>query len=66
MTRNLEFERFVGVDVSEARLDVHLLPDGECAGFGRDRRGLARLVAWLAGRQRLLVVVEATGGLSGC
>jgi transposase len=63
MTRNLEFERFVGVDVSEARLDVHLLPGGECAGFARDRPGMARLVAWLAGRQRLLVVVEATGGL---
>jgi transposase len=63
MTRTLEFEGFVGVDVSEGRLDVHLLPGGECAGFGRDRRGLARLIAWLASRPRLLVVVEATGGL---
>jgi transposase len=63
MTRNLEFERFVGVDVSEARLDVHVLPGDERAGFGRDQRGLARLVAWLASQERLLVVVEATGGL---
>ena len=63
MTRNLEFEGFVGVDVSEARLDVHLLPGGKGAGFGRDRRSIARLVAWLASQERSLVVVEATGGL---
>lgn len=54
---------FVGVDVSEHRLDVHLLPGAERAGFSRDRRGIARLVAWLASKGRLLVVVEATGGL---
>lgn len=54
---------FVGVDVSERRLDVHLLPNGEQAWFSRDRRGIARLVAWLASKGRLLVVVEATGGL---
>ncbi len=54
---------FVGVDVSEARLDVCLLPDGARAEFSRDRRGIARLLAWLACQERLLVVVEATGGL---
>lgn len=57
------FRCFVGVDVSEAQLDVHLLPDGDRAGFGRDRRGIARLIAWLASRDRVLVVAEATGGL---
>ena len=51
------------MDVSERRLDIHLLPSGEQAGFSRDRRGIARLVAWLASKGRLLVVVEATGGL---
>jgi transposase len=54
---------FVGVDVSERWLDVHLLPSGEQTGFSRDRRGITRLVAWLATMGRLLVVVEATGGL---
>jgi transposase len=54
---------FVGVDVSEARLDVHVLPTGEHAGFERNRLGIERLVAWLAGKRRVLVVVEATGGL---
>ena len=64
MTRNLgHFGCFVGVDVSEAQLDVHLLPSGDRASFSRDRRGIARLVAWLASQERLLVVVEATGGL---
>jgi transposase len=57
------FRCFVGVDVSQDRLDVCLLPDGERAEFSRDRRGIARLVAWLASQERLLVVVEATGGL---
>jgi transposase len=54
---------FVGVDVSERRLDVHLLPAGESAGFANDPGGIGRLVAWLGTRDRLLVVVEATGGL---
>ncbi len=64
MTNSLErIKQFVGVDVSQDRLDVDLLPDGAAAGFARDRRGVARLVAWLASRAELLVVVEATGGL---
>jgi len=53
----------VGVDTSESRLDVHCLPSGERAGFARDGRGIARLVAWLASKEDLLVVVEARGGL---
>ncbi len=63
MTNSLgQITEFVGVDVSEGRLDVHLLPSGERAGFSRDRADCTpgRLAA---SRQRLLVVVEATGGL---
>jgi transposase len=56
-------ESFVGVDVSEARLDVYVLPGGARASFAHDRRGLARLVGWLASMAQVLVVVEATGGL---
>ena len=64
MTRTLgQGKGFVGVDVSEDWLDVHLLPSGEQAGFSRDRRGIARLLTWLASQERLLVVIEATGGL---
>jgi hypothetical protein len=41
MIRNLgQFECFVGVDVSQERLDVCLLPAGERAAFSRDRRGV--------------------------
>jgi transposase len=64
MTNSLEqIKEFVGIDVSQNRLDVSLLPSGERAEFGRDRCGIARLVAWLARRELVLVVVEATGGL---
>lgn len=49
--------------MSEARLDVCLLPVGTRAAFSRDPRGIARLLAWLTSQDRLLVVVEATGGL---
>jgi transposase len=54
---------FVGVDVSERRLDVHLLPAGESAGVASDPGAIGRLVAWLGTCDRLLVVVETTGGL---
>ena len=56
-------ECFVGIDVSEQRLDVHVLPSGELAAFDRDRLGIERLIGWLAGKACALVVVEATGGL---
>jgi len=64
MRNNLGHIRcFVGVDISEARLDVCLLPGSERAEFSRDRRGIARLIGWLASQERLLLVVEASGGL---
>jgi transposase len=63
MSKSLEFGCFVGVDVSEARLDVHVLPGDARASFAHDRRGLARLVGWLATMAPALVVIEATGGL---
>ena len=58
-----DFQTFVGIDVSQGRLDVHLRPGGACAGFAHDGRGIGRLVAWIASHDRPLVVVEATGGL---
>ena len=57
------FANFCGVDVSERQLDVHLLPDGVGTSFAHSAAGIGRLVAWLASRERPLVVVEATGGL---
>lgn len=45
-------EVFVGVDVSGARLDVHVLPDRQCFAAANDGRGIARLVGKLAGMGR--------------
>ncbi len=36
--------RYVGVDVSKDRLDVHVLPEGETFVVARDGEGLAELV----------------------
>lgn len=61
---NLEaFASFCGVDVSERHLDVHLLPEGAGTSFAHTTAGIGRLVAWLATRERPLLVLEATGGL---
>jgi len=55
--------RFVGVDVSKAQLDAHLLPDDRALAVANDQAGLHALVALLAGGPSTLVVLEATGGL---
>jgi transposase len=55
-------ERFVGIDVSKAALDVHLRPDGTARRFDNTPDGISALVAWVAGLTPTLVVLEATGG----
>ena len=57
------YEVFVGIDVSKARLDVHVLPSDEAFVVTRDDEGLKSLLARLAGLELALVVLEATGGL---
>lgn len=52
----------VGIDVSKARLDVHVLPDGLAFAVARDGAGLADLVARLGPLEPHRVAVEATGG----
>jgi transposase len=56
---------FVGIDIAQKRLDVHLLPSGQRLSLGRDRRGLAALMRALGALkgQIALVALEATGGL---
>jgi transposase len=64
MTNNLvSAQDVLGIDVSERRLDVHLLPAEISSSFANDPRGIGRLVAWLGSREGALVVLEATGGL---
>jgi transposase len=52
----------VGIDVSKARLDVHVLPTGEAFAVARDGEGLAALGERLTALRPALVGVEATGG----
>ncbi|MCP4565298.1 MAG: IS110 family transposase [Bosea sp.] len=61
MTR---IEHYVGIDVSKARLDVHIRPEGETLAVANDEAGIAALCARL--RQApgpRLAVLEATGAL---
>lgn len=55
-------ERFVGIDVSKARLDACLWPEGEERAFANDRQGLRDLVRWLRRLQPQAVGFEASGG----
>jgi transposase len=53
---------FVGIDVSQAQLDVARLPDGKAAHFTYDAVGLEALRGWLLEQSPSLIVLEATGG----
>jgi transposase len=52
----------VGIDVSKAQLDVHVLPSGEAFAVARDGEGLDELVVRLRPLGPAVVAVEATGG----
>lgn len=54
-------QTFVGIDISRARLDVHVHPSGEAFSLPYDRKGIARLLARrdLAGA---VLGCEASGG----
>ena len=52
----------LGIDVSKARLDAHLLPDGFARSVANDPGGIAALVAF-ARERRAFIVLEATARL---
>jgi len=58
-------DRFVGIDVSKARVDVHVRPDGAAFFSATDTEGLAELVRRLTPLRPTLVVLEASGGYEG-
>ena len=58
-------ERFIGIDVSKARVDVHVRPDGAAFSCATDAPGLGALVARLQPLSPCLVVLEASGGYEG-
>ena len=55
-------ESFVGVDVSKACLDVHVLPAGEAFQVPRNAEGIDELIRRLRPHAPRVVAVEATGG----
>lgn len=55
-------EVFVGIDVSKARLDVHVLPSGEAFSVESAAEGLALLAERLVGLEPVVIALEATGG----
>jgi transposase len=55
-------ERFVGIDVSQEVLDVHVRPDGLARQFANTSEGIAALLAWLQSITATLIVLEASGG----
>lgn len=55
-------DRYLGIDVSKARLDIATLPDGETWTVTNDDKGLAVLLPRVVALAPTLVVLEATGG----
>lgn len=55
-------DRYIGIDVSKATLDVASLPDGESWTVTNDDHGLAELTPRLVALAPALIVLEATGG----
>jgi len=53
---------FVGIDVSKARLDVHLLADAQSFAVPNHPEGHEQLLPRLPASGSCLIVVEATGG----
>jgi transposase len=58
-------DRFVGIDVSKGRVDVHVRPDGMTFACATDPDGLADLVRRLKPLQPKLIAMEASGGYEG-
>lgn len=56
------YDKFVGIDVSKAALDVHGLPVGSPSRFDNTAEGRAKLLSLLPPAGASLSVVEATGG----
>lgn len=56
-------EKFIGIDVSKAALDVCIQPSGQALHVAYDEAGIGRIVERLQEARPVLIVMEATGGL---
>jgi transposase len=54
-------DKFVGVDVSKASLDICILPEGRCLHLTNDKQGHHALIMELADKTIACAAVEATG-----
>lgn len=57
-----DFSTFVGIDVSKAKLDVHVLAESKSFSVPNDKQGFEALAQRLPQAGQCLIVVEATGG----
>ncbi|MDP9409466.1 MAG: IS110 family transposase [Actinomycetota bacterium] len=55
-------DRYVGIDVSKARLDVAERPTGECWSVANDHEGIDALLTRISGSAPSMVVLESSGG----
>jgi transposase len=55
--------RFIGIDVSQASWDVHVLPEARSFSIRVEEGAPQRLLSQLGSSAQTLVVVEATGGV---
>ena len=51
----------LGIDVSKGRLDAHLHPLAVVKQFDNDRKGIAKLIAWITPLRPTRIIFEATG-----
>jgi transposase len=58
-------EIFVGIDVGQAKLDVHILGSGEEWQVCNDAEGLCQLADNLEQLSPTLIAVKATGDMNG-
>ena len=59
-------EKFVGIDVSKATLDMCIEPLGQTLHIAYDEAGVRQVVSRLQEVRPTLMVIEATGGLEVC
>ena len=51
----------LGIDISKDRLDAHLHPSALVKQFDNDRKGIAKLMAWVTPLRPTRIIFEATG-----
>ena len=63
MTNKTNLEIYIGIDVSENSLDVHILPEGKKFRVNNNEKGHQKLIKCLENTSPEIIVMEGTGGL---